>query len=117
MLISDLSSDVCSSDLGLATSRGTMKSLASYSMKKCSLSRMIGPLNVAPYCSVSSSVLKPRSSSIGDGSRQASEVRSQKKLPRNSLVPDLVTATTAALLIWSYSRSAERRVGQDGVST
>src|SRR3546814_5271347 len=72
-------------------------------MKKCSLSRMIGPLNVAPYCSVSSSVLKPRSSSIGDGSRQASDVRSQKKLPRHSLVPDLVTATTAALLIWSYS--------------
>src|SRR3546814_137983 len=86
-----------------ATPRGMMKSLVSYSMKKCSLARMIGPLNVAPYCSVSSSVLKPRSSSIGDGSRQASEVRSQKKLPRNSLVPDLVTATTAALLIWSYS--------------
>jgi hypothetical protein len=30
-------------------------------------------------------------------------VRSQNSDPPNSLVPDFVTAVTAALLIWSYS--------------
>src|SRR5690606_28106737 len=42
-------------------------------------------------------------SSIGVALRHPDEVRSQKKLPWNSLVPDRVAATIAALLIWSNS--------------
>jgi hypothetical protein len=41
--------------------------------------------------------------SAGVAVRQSVEVRSQKKLPSNSLLPERVAATTAALLIWSNS--------------
>ena len=56
-----------------------------------------------PYCSVTSRDLAPRLSSITVGLRQLSEVRSQKKLPLKSLVPERVTAVTAAELSWSNS--------------
>ena len=62
----------------------------------------MGPPKLAPYCVSSDSALTPPSSNTLL-ERHGVRVWSRKKLPSNSLLPERVTATTAALLSWSNS--------------